>query len=37
VNREVQLSGTLDAAYANSPQRVRVDSVQALGDRCAQR
>ena len=36
VNRAVQLTGTLDAAYANSPQRVRVDSVQALGDSCAQ-
>jgi len=37
VNRQVQLTGTLDAAYANSPQRIRVDSVQALGGTCARR
>src|SRR5215217_7083064 len=36
VNRQVRLTGTLDATYANSPQRVRVDSVEALGERCAQ-
>jgi hypothetical protein len=37
VNRQVRLTGTLDANYANSPQRVRVDSVEALGESCAQR
>jgi hypothetical protein len=37
VNREVQLTGTLDAAYANNPQRIRVDSIQALGGSCMQR
>ena len=37
VNRLVQLTGTLDATYANSPQRVRVDSVQALDGDCGRR
>ena len=37
VNREVQLSGTLDVGYANSPQRVRVDSVQSVGGVCERR
>jgi hypothetical protein len=35
VNREVRLTGTLDVRYANSPQRIRVDSVEALRDSCA--
>jgi hypothetical protein len=37
INRQVQLTGTLDATYANSPQRVRVDSVQAVGEACVTR
>ena len=37
INRLVQLTGTLDATYANSPKRVRVDSVQALDGTCGGR
>jgi hypothetical protein len=37
LDRQVRVTGTLDAAYANSPQRVRVDSVDALADSCTQR
>jgi hypothetical protein len=34
VNREVRLTGTLDVGYANSPQRIRVDSVEGLRESC---
>jgi hypothetical protein len=37
VNRQVRLTGTLDATYGNSPQRVRVDSVEPVAERCTQR
>ena len=35
--RQVRLTGTLDATYANSPQRIRVDAVDALADTCQAR
>ena len=34
---EVRLTGTLDATYGNSPQRIRVDTVEALADNCRAR
>jgi hypothetical protein len=39
VNRQVRLTGTLDATASNTagPQRVRVDAVEALGGNCGQR
>jgi hypothetical protein len=37
LNRQVRLTGILDASYANSPQRIRVDSVEALGEVCVVR
>src|SRR3954462_11019265 len=39
VNRHVRLTGTLDATAANTagPQRVRVDSVEPVGERCTER
>jgi hypothetical protein len=35
--REVRVSGRLDATYANSPQRIRVDTVEAIADNCQTR
>ena len=37
VNKQVRLTGTLDVTASNSagPQRVRVDTVEPIGDRCA--
>jgi hypothetical protein len=39
VNHQVRVTGTLDTGAANTagPQRVRVDAVESLADRCAQR
>jgi hypothetical protein len=39
VDHEVRVKGTLDTGAANTagPRRVRVDSVEPVGNRCAQR
>jgi hypothetical protein len=39
LDREVRVKGTLDTGGSNTagPQRVRVDTVEPVGDRCAQR